>query len=84
MKKLSTHTTTAPSATGARTDEIPEAGPTGDQNAVLEMHGSSQDAQGRTRPVAQVHAFFADPVDVVVIYAIVETFFMYSWAVAPA
>ena len=60
-----------------------EAGPTGDQNAVLEMHGSSQDAQGRTS-VAQVHAFFADPVDVVVIYAIVVTFFMYSWAVAPA
>ena len=39
--------------------------------------------RGRT-PVAQVHAFLRDPVDVVVIYAIVETFFMYSWAVAPA
>jgi hypothetical protein len=47
------------------------------------MHGSSQDAQGRT-PVAQVHAFLRDLVDVVMIYAIVATYFMYSWAVAPA
>ena len=49
---------------------------------VLEMHGSSQDAQGSDTSTGP--RLFWDPVDVVVIYAIVETFFMYSWAVAPA